>query len=161
MWSSRHLFCLLALFSVIRGLAIASLPRMFDLWCSCRTVCIETRWSRWMLSSAATFAAVVRWFLDTILFDVRRSLSLSFGFRTLLLLADDVFPYFVYAVITLETAALYTPNEVAVLVTDAPAKRALTICPLWKSYKLLFCSTFILTVDKTQLVMHWRWHCTP
>jgi len=33
----------------------------------------------------------------------------------------------VYAIITLETAAVDTPNEVAVLVTDAPAKHAQTI----------------------------------
>jgi len=36
----------------------------------------------------------------------------------------------VRAIITLETAALDTPNKVAVLVTDAPAKRTPTICPL-------------------------------
>ena len=36
----------------------------------------------------------------------------------------------VYAIITLENAALDTPIKVAVLVTDAPAKRAPTICPL-------------------------------
>ena len=41
----------------------------------------------------------------------------------------------VYAVITLETAALDTPNEVAVLVTDAPTKCSPTVCPLWKSDK--------------------------
>jgi len=40
-----------------------------------------------------------------------------------------------YAIITLETAALDTPNKVAVLVRDAPAKHAPTICPLWKSDK--------------------------
>jgi hypothetical protein len=36
----------------------------------------------------------------------------------------------VYASITLETAALDTPNKVAILVTDAPAKSAPTTCPL-------------------------------
>ena len=41
-------------------------------------------------------------------------LSLSFGFRLILLLDDDVFPWFVYAVITLETDALDTPKKVAV-----------------------------------------------
>jgi len=41
-------------------------------------------------------------------------LSLSFGFRPLFLSADDVFPSTVYAVVTLETAALDTPNKVAV-----------------------------------------------
>jgi len=34
----------------------------------------------------------------------------------------------VYFIITLETAALDTPNKVAVLVTDAAAKCAPTIC---------------------------------
>lgn len=42
----------------------------------------------------------------------------------------DVFPRFVYAVLTLKTAAMDTPNKVAVLVTDDPAKRAPKICPL-------------------------------
>jgi hypothetical protein len=76
------------------------------------------------------FAAVGLQFLDTILLNVRRSLSLSFGFQTLFLLADDVFPGFVYAIITLETDALDTPDKVTVLVTDAPAKCTQTICPL-------------------------------
>ena len=39
----------------------------------------------------------------------------------------------VYVAITLETAALDKANKVAILVTDAPAKRAPTFCPLWKS----------------------------
>jgi hypothetical protein len=39
----------------------------------------------------------------------------------------------VYAVTTLETASLGTPNKVAVLVTDVPAKHAPIVCPLWKS----------------------------
>ena len=37
-WPSCHLFHLSALFSVIRGLAIATLPRMFDLWSSGQAV---------------------------------------------------------------------------------------------------------------------------
>jgi len=60
-------------------------------------------------------------------------LSLNFGFRPRFLLADDVFPWFVYVVITFETAALDTPNNVAVFITDAPTKHAPTICPLWNS----------------------------
>jgi hypothetical protein len=35
----------------------------------------------------------------------------------------------VYADITLETLALDAPNNMAIFVTDAPAKRAPTICP--------------------------------
>ena len=57
-------------------------------------------------------------------------LHLVFGFRPLLRLADDVLPLFVYVVITLETAALNAHNKVAVLITNAPAKHASTICPL-------------------------------
>ena len=57
-------------------------------------------------SSAVTFAAAVLWFLDTILFSVWRFLSISFGFRPLFFSVDDV--------ITLGTAVLDTPNEVAV-----------------------------------------------
>jgi hypothetical protein len=39
------------------------------------------------------------------------------------------------AVITLGTAALDTPIEVAVLIRDAPSKRARTVCPFCKSEK--------------------------
>ena len=39
------------------------------------------------------------------------SLALIFVFRPLFLVADDVFPWFVYAVMTLETSALDTPNK--------------------------------------------------
>jgi hypothetical protein len=41
----------------------------------------------------------------------------------------------VYADIALETVALDTPNNVAVFITDVPAKRAPTICPPLKSDK--------------------------
>ena len=65
--------------------------------------------------------------LDTIPFNVQRSLALSLGFRSLFLLAD--------AITTVDIAALDKHNRVAVLVTDAPAKRTPTICPLRKSDK--------------------------
>jgi hypothetical protein len=39
----------------------------------------------------------------------------------------------VYADITLETVSLDTPDNAAVYDTDAPAKRAPTICPLSES----------------------------
>ena len=105
-----------------------------DLWSSCRLF-LGSRVFGKDMGSAVTFAVTVLWFLDTILFNVQRSVSLSFGFRPLFLLADDVFPWFVYAIITFGTAALETPNNVAVLVTDAPSKRAPMVCPLWKSDK--------------------------
>jgi hypothetical protein len=49
--------------------------------------------------------------------------SLSCGFRQLFPLADG------HPMICVRR---HTPNKVAVLVTNAPAKRAPTICPLWK-----------------------------
>ena len=58
----------------------------------------------------------------------------------------DVFPQFMCVLITLETAAVDTPNKVAGLVTDAAAKRAQTICPLWKS-------------DKSPIVQYFRTNC--
>jgi hypothetical protein len=42
-----------------------------------------------------------------------------------------------YPDITLETVALNTPNNVAVFITDARVKCALTICPLLVSDKSL------------------------
>jgi hypothetical protein len=83
------------LLSVIRGLAIAVLPWMLDLWSSRRAVFVETRSSRWIFSSAA-----VVWFFETVLLNVRRSLSVSAEFRALFL--------FVYVHITSETVALDT-----------------------------------------------------
>ena len=128
---------LLVLFSVNRSLAIAAVSWMLYLWSSRQTVCVATRSSSWILSFAVTFVAAVQWFLDVILFSVWRSLSLSFGFRPLFLLAE-VFPWFLYAIITLETAALSATIEVAVL-----AKRAPSACRLWKSDKSPFFSTLI------------------
>jgi hypothetical protein len=64
--------------------------------------------------------------------NVWRSLSVTVDFHLLFLYADVFFPWFMSANITLETVALDTPNNVAVFVTDAPAKFAPTICPLSK-----------------------------
>ena len=109
---------------------------MLDL-CSCRwTVFVAIGSSRWILSCVVTFAAVVLWFLDIILLNEWWSLSLTFGFWPLFLLADDVYPWFAYVVKTFETGALGTPNTVAILVTDATAKRTPTIFPLWKIWQV-------------------------
>ena len=148
-----------ALFSVIRDLATAALPYMLDLWTSPPTVCAEKVSSRWILSSAVTFAATVQWFLDTILFSVWRSLSLPFGIWPLFLLAD-VLPWFVYAVITLETASLDTPNNVPVFFRDAPVKQATSVCPLWKSDKSRILQYFHTNRYWTHSTMHWHWHYT-
>ena len=41
LYSSHHLFCLLAFFSVIRSLAIAAVPWMMGMWSSRWTVLVE------------------------------------------------------------------------------------------------------------------------
>jgi hypothetical protein len=127
-------FCLLTWCSLISGLTNITLQWMLDLWRSYQIVFVETGSSKWMLSSAATIAAVVLWLLDAILFNVRWSLSLSFGFQPLFLLADDIFPWFMYSVITLETAALDTPNKMAILVTCSSQMRTNNpfSCKPWK-----------------------------
>ena len=57
-----------------------------------------------------------------------------------------MFSHDVCAVVTLEAATLDTPNKVAFLVTDAPAKCAPTVFEELTS--LPFCSNFIRTVTK-------------
>jgi hypothetical protein len=57
-----------------------------------------------------------------------KTFSVNVDFRSLFSFAD----VFVNADITLEIVALDTPNTVADFVTDAPVKRAPTICPLSK-----------------------------
>ena len=99
-------------FSVIRSLEIVAVPWMLDLWSSCKTFCGNGLQDEYYVLDI-TFATVLPWFINTILFNVQRSLSLSFGLLPLFLLAEDVFPWFVYAILTLETAALDTPNQVA------------------------------------------------
>jgi hypothetical protein len=60
--------------------------------------------------------------------NVRRFLSFGVGFWPLFLLAGDVFPWLVYAAISLEAAVLDKPNKMAVLFKDAPGKRAPRVC---------------------------------
>jgi hypothetical protein len=52
LWSWHHRLRIWALLSVIKGLAIAGLPWMLDLWSSRRTVFAETGSSTWIFSSA-------------------------------------------------------------------------------------------------------------
>ena len=61
------------------------------------------------------------------------SLSDSFLLHRQLLLLDVVRPSWWHADITLDTMALDAPQSLAVLVTDAPARRAPTIRPLLNS----------------------------
>ncbi|KAI4890044.1 hypothetical protein NFI96_014715, partial [Prochilodus magdalenae] len=57
----------------------------------------------------------------------------SFLMRPQLILLNVVCPSWWYADITLDTVALDTSQRLAVLVTDVPARRAPTICPLLNS----------------------------
>jgi hypothetical protein len=136
LWLLHHRLRIWALHSVIRGFAIAALSH--------RTVFVETGSSRWIFSSTLTCAAVIMWFFETVLLNLRRSLSVNNDFRPLFLFAVADFPWFVYADITLETAALDAPNNVTVFITDVPAKCAPTIYALskWdKSPIFRFCSS--------------------
>lgn len=83
---------------------------------------------RKILRFAVTFAAVVKdYCVLSILIRVWQSLSFSFSFPPLFF-SNKVLPYFVYAVITVGAVAFKTPNKFAVMVADAPAKKA--ICTL-------------------------------
>ena len=103
--------------------------------------------SRWISSSAVTFAAVLLWFTDTLLFNVQRSLSLGFGFWPLFLLDDDVLPWFVYVIITLETAALDTPNKVTVSLQMLQLNMHQQSVLFENLRRLSFCSTYKLLLN--------------
>jgi hypothetical protein len=135
----------------IGGLAIAALPWMYDLWSLRRTLFVEK-----------VFMMIIQLFCHLcynisviILLHVRRSLSVSADFHPLFLFADVVFPWFVYDDITSETVALDTPNNVAVCITDAPAKRALLICPLSKSDKSPISEFFHADSHSAQPLIPW------
>jgi hypothetical protein len=79
---------------------------------------------------------------------VQWSHSVSVDFCPLFLFTDVVFTWFIYADITFETVILDTPNNVAVSVTDAPAKHAPAICPLPNQTSLPFCNFLTQTVTQ-------------
>jgi hypothetical protein len=86
--------------------------------------------------------------LSAILLNVRRSLSVNVDFRPRFLSAVDIFSRFVCADITLQTVALDTPNNVAVFVTDAPAKRTQTISLFQNRTSLPLTDSFTRTVTQ-------------
>ena len=96
-----------------------------------------------ILSSSVTFAAVVLPFLDTVLFNVWWSLSLSFGFQPLLLLADDVFSH---VITTFGTAALDTSDEMAIWLQMLKLNTHRQSVYFANLISFPFCSTFIHTV---------------
>jgi len=70
-------------------------------------------------------------------------LLLRFGFRPLFLSADDVLPQFVSAIIPLRTAALDTPNEVAIWLQMLHLNAHQQSVLFENLTSLPFCSTFI------------------
>jgi hypothetical protein len=116
-YGCNHHLCIWALLSVIRGLAVAALLWILELWSSRETVFVETVSSRWLFSFAGRCAAVVLWFFETSLLNEPQSLSVSVKFHPLFMFTDVVFPWFAYANITLETVTFDTPNNVAVFIT--------------------------------------------
>jgi hypothetical protein len=131
---------------------------MLHLWSSRRTAFVETGSLRWIFSSAVTCAAVILWFFETILLNERLSFPVNADFHSLFLFADAVFPWFVYADITLKTVALGTPNNVAVFVTDAPGRSAATICPFSKSHKSPIFRFSHTVFHTTRSPVHWQEH---
>jgi hypothetical protein len=91
-------------------------------------------------SLCATISLCQCWFSPTV--------PLRWCWRPIIRVAD----------ITLETVALDTPNNVAVFVTDAPAKRAPTICPLSKSDKSYIFRFFHMDCHSTQSLTHSHEH---
>jgi len=89
--------------------------------------------SRWILTSVVTFAAVLLRFTGTIL------------------LADDVLPWFVYATITLEIAALDTPNKVTVSLQMLQLNTNQQSVLFENLRHLPFCSTYRQTVTEHKL----------
>ena len=87
----------------------------------------------------------------SMVFNVRQSLSLCFGFRPLFLLAADVSPWFVYAVITLETAALETPKKWPILLEMLQLNAQQKSLLFENLTSLQFCTTVIRTVTKYNL----------
>jgi hypothetical protein len=144
LWSTHYLFCLLVFFLVMRGLTIAAVPWMMDLWSSHWTAFVGM-----VCKMNNKFCCYPRCSSSMI---IRHNplqctaIPFTYGFCPLFLSADAIFPWFVYAIITLETAALDSPNKVTVLVTDSWAKHPPTLSSLkiWKvshiavhSYELL------------------------
>jgi hypothetical protein len=121
-----------------------------------RTVCVETGPLRWILiRSAVTYAVLTLWFLATIIVIVRRFFSVIVDFHPLFLLADVVFPWFVYAYITLETVSLNVPNIVAVFITDAPGNAHQLSVLFQNRTSLPFSDSFTRTVTQQN---HWHKH---
>jgi hypothetical protein len=108
-------------------------------------------------SSTVTCAPVV-WFFETILLNIWWALSVNIDFLPLFFFADVIFPWFVYVDITLEIVALYSPNIMAVFITDPPAIGAPTICHHWKLENSPIFRFFHTEYHSTQSLMHWHEH---
>jgi len=130
---------------------------MLDLWSSRWTICEETGSSRWLLSSA-----LLQWFWG---FETKS--SPKYGDPLHLLLGHCS------SQLMMSSHDLCMPSQpwkllfwihlmkwLAVLVTDAPAKRSTTVCPLSKSDKSPILQYFHSNCYYTHSVIHSHWHYT-
>ena len=117
----------------------------------------ETGFSRWTLSSAVIFRAVLLWSFQTIRVTVSPTVPIrQFSlFSRVLLQWGGFFPLFLNVVITFETFFLAILNNSAVFVTLAPTIRAPAIWHLFESDRYSILMNFdlfllILSVKKQQ-----------
>lgn len=113
---------------------------------------------KWVLISKVICGNVVLCFRATLLFNTCLSSSVNFDFRPQFGFAKYTFSRFVYAAITLDTVVLETRTRLAVLDTDAPARRAPIITYIFSSEEnittLCWEQNFLITATpaNTQLI---------
>jgi hypothetical protein len=97
----------------------------------CEAGVMQFMWKQGL--QASRFCCQLSHFLKPLFSVWQLSLSVKADVCLLFLFAHVVFQWTVYANVTFEAVTLDTPNNVAVFVTDTPAKCAWTICPLPKT----------------------------
>ena len=100
-----------------------------------------TWWAAHVFSLVVTLVTVVLFWEATILLNDLLTPYVLFVFLPLSFLADVVFPWTLYAVMTVDTVAQDIPTNFATIVTDAPTNWAPTIFLLWKpvSSDIIYC----------------------
>jgi hypothetical protein len=145
LWSWHHRLPIWTFLSVIRGLAVAAVPWMLTLWGSRG----QFLWKQSLRDEYSVLLSCHLCCSSSVIFRKNSFQCTTISFYQC---------WFVHADITLKTVTLDTPNNVAVFVTDAPAKRAPTICPLSKSDKSPISQFFHTDCHSAQLLMHWHEH---
>jgi hypothetical protein len=154
LWSSHHLFCFLLFFSVIRGLTIAAVPWMIDLCNSRWIVFVEMVFkmnNEFCCHPCCCSSSVI------IRHNPLQCTAIPFTyfwFRGTIPVAD-VFPWFVYAIITLETHPTMWQFWLQMLQPNMHQHSV-----LWKSDKPPILQYIHMNYYKTQSVMHRHWHYT-